>query len=963
MKNSKRMLCLVLAIVVMLGSMGLVSAFAETQSGSSSTTNLIGTTIEAKNYKENSNNSESKYFLKFSESDLKTPKLLSCDEMTTLFGEKTDVTAEEFVCKENITNNTKGSSAKLNSDSSITMTKSGDQYGTNLEIPVTDEMKEAYKNASDKSLIISYYLTKAAVPSGTNAGEFTDCQFRVYTRFKNAYEENKSGVVYKRYIKSSTIGKNAYECYQQNLNKSFNLVDAKGNVLENLDDVESLIFSLYNFTEVDASIEVSSILFEGTPSIKEFQSPTPAKVGEAVSMTDWSRYYFKSGFGDVPNTVKYSSEGGYVASKYKTMRNSGWAYFNNEAELTNRQINLFFNLNRDAFNKAIVSANQEGGDHKLTITGMFPKIQDTNNKSMVAELQIQFYTYDGQSITPVQKWVEPGKEFKFEIDTTNITVNSVKYLKIALMAFWKYDPADDKFYDIDQAKKYDKDGNLLTPKYDEGGSLLGYDNGKSSELLTENDVKKVTANCSDGRKEVDVTSRLSSLTRRVMKNVECFVSPFYAGKAASSTPTAATTTAVTDDGDYKYAGYHFYDFTEQAYSEFYGLYSHASFANFLYEDYYNQYEVIDKKYDTDGTKQGFKNATPTKVDADDKYKADFAEAKSLVSNGYQFELNSPYPRTQKQHQASFYISGKDEDADRQKASSEHISMPAQNEKYDFSEQMKNGLKYAKENPDPTKKGKLAIDVYVINNVHGYKNIYNSTYKAWCQKNGKKVENEYSPVQVQLNIAATSGGEDASVQAYSFLQVGQKKTLYVDVSELEFEDINSISVQAQNYANMANKEQGGDDGLCGITDTQVRISAVYIPGNKNTDLTTTVNVTRPFNLSDAKKIKKLYDALPGLKVSDYKTMADYKKLSNFIKAWTKASEATQKYCEEKYGIDYSKIGMLEADVYEKLFGSGAGDDSNGGTSPGTGDIAFPMLSLVVAGLAGYVIVKTRKKKSV
>ena len=52
MKNSKRMLCLVLAIVVMLGSMGLVSAFAETQSGSSSTTNLKGTTIEAKKYKE-----------------------------------------------------------------------------------------------------------------------------------------------------------------------------------------------------------------------------------------------------------------------------------------------------------------------------------------------------------------------------------------------------------------------------------------------------------------------------------------------------------------------------------------------------------------------------------------------------------------------------------------------------------------------------------------------------------------------------------------------------------------------------------------------------------------------------------------------------------------------------------------------------------------------------------------------
>ena len=128
-------------------------------------------------------------------------------------------------------------------------------------------------------------------------------------------------------------------------------------------------------------------------------------------------------------------------------------------------------------------------------------------------------------------------------------------------------------------------------------------------------------------------------------------------------------------------------------------------------------------------------------------------------------------------------------------------------------------------------------------------------------------------------------------------------------------------------------------------------------NQSKNLTTTVNVTRPFSEKDAKKIKQLYDNLPGLKVSDYETYEDYEKLFAFQKAWISASIATQEYCEKKYKIDYIKISMLEAEVYEK-FMTGAGFDG----SPSTGDTVFPITALLGALLAGALILKTYRKRS-
>ena len=732
--------------------------------------------------------------------------------------------------------------------------------------------------------------------------------------------------------------------------------------------MDSIIFSLYNFNKnIEVAVEMSGITYAGVPAIKEFKAPQPAGKDEYVSLTDWSKHYLK-GYADTPGTVKYNPNGGYDESTYSSMDKetklgtSGWMYLKNMTAVTTKQINTVFDLDRDAFNKAIVTANQPGGTGKMKITCKFPVIKDTDGKDMMGEFQVILNPFSGKSGFLIQTWIKPGKEYTFEIDVSDYGINSVSTVRVALMAFWKYDPVGDLYYDTDKAKKYDKSGNLLTAKTDGAGTFLGYDNGKG-ELLQEKDVKKITANCSNGKKDVDITSIIGRFTMRTMQNIEGFISPIYTGsKSAANTTTSKKTTTTTGNGDYEHAGYHFYDFTSQAYAETYGWGSHASFVNYLHDGYYDSFEVVDKNYDKDGMKQGYKDrANPSKkVTYNEQYKKDYEEAKSLVSGGYQLELSSPYPRNQNQHQAYFHYSGKSEDARLTDPNvGDHKNQKPQGETYDFSEQMKLGIKYAKENPDPEKAGYLAIDVYNVSAVHGYKNSYNSTYKAWCKKNNKKCVNENTSIQFLLNIFASYEGENMTTTILTMIPYGQKKTLYIDISEIEAEYITGVSVAAQNYSLIANREQGGDNQMCGITDVKARFSAIYVPGNKNTDLTTTVNVTRPFDEKDAKKIKKLYDALPGLTVDDYETVEDYNKLAAFIKAWSDASEATQKYCEEKYGIDYSAIGMLEQDVYDKVYGSDwNGDD---GTSPGTGDIAFPMVALLIAGLSGYVVLRTRKKK--
>ena len=975
MKSTKKLLCFVLAIAVMVGSMGLVSTVASNTGDTSATT--VGLT------------GDPEYLIKFSKSLVESSKKPTLNELRSpAYFHESDALTDEFVKSDAKA----GAKIEVNDNSSITMTKESVtdgtdyQYSTTLEVAVTDEMRANYLKATDKKLYISYWLSNCRTVNakGVITG-YSNYQLRIYTKFKTPYKDDKTD----RYLKLSSLGKNDYKMYQPNLNKSFKLLGGDGKALDNLDNVESIIFCLYSFNKnIQATMNVSGVTYAGVPEIPEFVKPEPASATEYLEFGGWSKALLLD-YANTPNPIKYcATNNNYESKAFKTLNNEGWLYFNNTTKVPEWQLNTTFNVDPVKFNKAIVTANQPGGEGKIKLKCFFPKIEDTEGKKMQGEFQIRINTFDGRTLDMAQQFIDPGKEYVFEMSTKDLDVNQASTVRIALMAFWNYDPVDDVYYDMgkDQfAKRYNKDGKLMTPFYEDPkdtSTFKGYKIEGSEELLQDSDVAKITTACSDGRKDVDVTAIKDRLTMRTMQNVEAYISPFYTdgGEGAGqngqtvTTKTTEKTKTTSATKEYKHAGYHVFDFKSEAYAETYGAWTHASFANFLFEDYYESYEIVDYNIEKDGIKQGYKDRKNPmkKVDGDAEYKKDFQEAKSLASGGYQYELKSPYPRRQEQHQAMFHVSGKLEDARLTSDAGDHIPQAPQGEKYDYTEQIKKGIEYAKNHPNPTQNGYVAIDVFVKDCVHGYKNVYDKykyqsevTYQKWCKKNGKKCENEKSPIQFLIAIGATTDdGESVSAKVMEFVQYNEKKTLYIDVSELEGEWIKFVQIAAQNYSHLANREQGGDNLSCGITDVQARVSAIYIPGEQNSDLTTTVQVTEAFSKKDAKKIKKLYDALPGLSVDDYETEEDYNKLAAFQKAWSKASDATQKYCEKEYGIDYSEIGMLEMDVWDKLMGSGSiGDDwsDDWDDSYDTGDMAFPMVAMLLVGLSGYVIVKTRKKK--
>ncbi len=985
MKSTKKMLCFVLAIAVMVGSMGLVSTVASNTGDTSATTvGLSG---------------EPQYMLKFTKDLVDSSKLLTLNDLRSegYFNEP-DALTNEFVKS----SAKSGMKVDFNSaKNSIVMQKAsvtdGEdyQYSTTLEVALTDEMRANYLKATDKKLYMSFWLTDAQKTNtkGEPNGAYTSLEFRVYTRFKTAYQDGD----YTRRIKLSSLGKTSYKMNQQNLNKSFKLLGADGKALDNLDNVESIIFCLYNYSKnVQATMNVSGITYAGVPEIPEYEKPEPASATEYIEFGGWSKNLMVDS-ANTPNPIKYyKTNNNYDSKVFKTLNNEGWLYFNNTTKVPEWQLNTPYNVDPVKFNKAIVTTNQPGGEGKIKLKCFFPKIEDVDGKAMQGEFQIVLNLFNGKTISMAQQFIDPGKEYVFEMDSKDIDVNQVTSVRIAIMAFWLYDSVDDVYYDTgkDQfAKRYNKDGKLMTPFYEDPkdtSTFKGYKIEGSDELLQDADVVKITTACSNGKKDVvikdtekgiDIIGRLKS---RTMQNIEAYISPLYSdggeGNGSDQSTAAGQTTVTTQtestagSTEYEHAGYHLFDFKAEAYAETYGAYTHASFANFLFEDYYESYEIVDYNIEKDGIKQGYKdrNNPMVKVDGDDEYKKDFEEAKSLASGGYQLELASPYPRRQEQHQAMFHISGESEDARLTSDAGDHIPQKPQGETYDYFEQIKKGIEYAKNHPNPTQRGYVAVDLFVKDCVHGYKNTYDKykgqsemTYQKWCKKNNKKCENEKSPIQFIVAIGATTeDGESASAKVMDFVQYNEKKTFYIDISEIEPEWVNYISIAAQNYSHLANREQGGDNLSCGITDVKARFSALYIPGEQNSDLTTTIQVTEPFNKKDAQKIKKLYDALPGLSVDDYETLEDYDKLAAFQKAWTDASDATRKYCEEEYDIDYAAIGMLEMDVYDKIYGAGSWEDGSGDDEWGsfdTDDMAFPMVALLFAGLSGYVIVKTRKKK--
>lgn len=702
------------------------------------------------------------------------------------------------------------------------------------------------------------------------------------------------------------------------MNTQFNLLGFDNKPLESLDGVQSIIISLYHYDLTEASLEFSGIACENTtPKLKEYTAPTPASAKTSVPIINYRDGYDKV-WGGHPSSIKYSPEGGFDSSKYQKSA-IGSLFFKNISEVPSKAISIYYDFDIDEFNKGIVTANQEGGSKKAYLNLFVQKLQDTKGKDMYAEFELQFFMFNDEIITMSKAWVKPNDVKTIQFDISKININSVSYIKLSVQNYWKYCEADGRYYDYDQ--KTESNG-------------------------------KIYCNDNLGNKNVDITNKV--LSDRIMQNVEVFVSSINTvpeGVELTTATTSKTTKASGNSDDYEYAGYHFIDFKSEALDETYG--NNPSNVDFLFSDYYQRYSLQNHTYKNN-------KSSGTKVKGDKTYISAYEDALNLSSGGYQVQLNSGFEKIQPQYQSSYWVSGKIEDANRTIKTQDHEPLKAQGEKYDYKTQMANAIKYANNNPDPKLKGYLAVDVYLVSSVHGYKNTQNKTYKAWCAKNNEKCEDVPSVVEAQVAIhAQDKNGEDCGVSTLAYIQVGKKTTLFLDVSELDASNITNVRIVAQNYANLANKEQGGDNEMCGITNVTAKFSAIYVPGNKQSEnITTTVNVTRAFSSKDAQKIKKLYDALPGLSVDDYNTEEDYKKLAAFIEAWSAASEATQKYCEEEYGIDYATIGMLEQDVYDKLYLSGDFDDS----SPETSDTAFPIVILLAALIAGILIVKTYRSKA-
>lgn len=437
------------------------------------------------------------------------------------------------------------------------------------------------------------------------------------------------------------------------------MVDFDDETLENLNNVQSIIISLYQFEYTEATLEFSGIAYkDNSPKLKTYQQPVAESANKSVLMMKYRGEYDKVWPGH-PTTVKYSAAGGYDSSKYKKTGEVGDVYFKNINEVSSKALTLYYDFDIDQFNKGLVTANQQGGSKKSYLTLNIVKLNDSQDKEMSSEFELQFFMFDGEVKTLNKTWVKSGDIKNIIFDVSQIDLNTVSHIKLSIQNFWKYCEADGRYYDYD--KKTEKDGKVY---------------------------------CSDnlGNENVDVTNK--TLTSRVMKDVEVFISSINTVAEGVEVTTATqntTTTAKSGNDDYEYAGYHFFDFKQEALDETYG--NNPSNIDFLFSDYYQRYSLENHTYKNN-------KSSGTKVSGDKKYIEDYKTASKLSSSGYQLQINSGFEKSQPQYQSSYWKSGKIEDENRVKETQDHKPLKAQGEKYDYSTQMANAVKYANNNPDP-----------------------------------------------------------------------------------------------------------------------------------------------------------------------------------------------------------------------------------------------------------------------
>lgn len=782
-----------------------------------------------------------------------------------------------------------------NEDGSTTIKKPKELFGAFAEYKLDASADAAYAKAKDGKV---------------------DFKVRIdYTRDANGFMMDTQAFVILKFKDGTmkSVSRNFMDHYQEKT-YSFALVDKEGNALANLSTVDSVIFGAYHYNPYDTQIVFDGLIANGTGvgTIPAFPEPV-VKDGETKAViVDFENTYRQS-YSNGPGTLRYSDKKPFsmVSSDYSSSKSGSmyWANINKQD-----QNQAFFKFNRDVANYGLAVANQEGGAKKAMLTSYLVESKEGNGNDVTAEFVVEVATYDKGYVKVISEWQKPGTVKKYTFDTTQFATNSIQGIKVAYQNYW-YKAEDGNWYN-------------RVPVYAD-------DDTEKKTVLYYNyeDVKgKVVGNTNDGKKYV----------RTVMETLKAYVSNISVNEEEGGIITTPKTEKTTEFiGDYIHAGYKANVYSIDQMDETFG--SAPNQVGFMDEKGETIYSLKDKAID----------GKPKVVEGDAAYLEERAKftAEKYYPGPFLVSLKSP-ERIGEQHQMGFFVSSKAEiktyedhaetlkkDKEQKDAYEKALKRVevAKTKKYDNTEILANAIKYANEHPDPSLKGLLGIDVRVNSAALG----------------DPKMKGVFVQFQVMLH-----GGENATQMLNVYEEdFGKVKTMYVDVSEVDANDIRLIRVVAQNYFFYDSKAKK----YTGLTDLDIDYSAFYVPGK---DTRPPPPPPPPTDNEKQKAIKKAFDKIPGDKEEDYLIDGQYLDmnkfllLEDFIMEYASATDPDKAGVAEKYKITeavYGKYHFLWTDLkdYPLPPNGGPGNQPMGAA---TGSV---VALLTLAG-AGFVFAKARRK---
>lgn len=312
-------------------------------------------------------------------------------------------------------------------------------------------------------------------------------------------------------------------------------------IMDSVDDVKSMEIDVYHWNQSRKGAVVSAFVVEGDPSVPEVpdvqvkDSDGDGKLDTTATLVNWDSNY-RQDYGGAPDNILYSTDGGATfggTEKFKKNGGPGWVKYENRAGNYGQQIQTFHKFNHDTSNYALAVANQEGGSHKAQMTVYIESCVDKDNKPVAAQLEILLVTFSKGYEKIIDAWQQPGTTVTYTFDLSNYKQNDLQAVRLTMQNYWYYDENGNMV-------QYKKQGEN-DPLTDANGTTIQYGTGvKAISLCPVAYFSPITV--------VDESAPTTSMTIK------------------TQAPTKATTTAENNPG----AGYHAYDFTEEAMDKYWG---------------------------------------------------------------------------------------------------------------------------------------------------------------------------------------------------------------------------------------------------------------------------------------------------------------------------------------------------------------------------------------------------------